>query len=490
MFIGMNYVNGEWCPHRSDFSSINPSTEEELGLFQITEGRDVDEAVDAARCAFNNWRDMSRVRRGEYFDKLAQIFKADEKRLAEAISQETGKTLNESKAEVIESLHMIQYVAGMSRMPYGEMISSEIADKDAYAFRKPKGVIAIVSPWNFPAAIGGAWNAAPALIEGNTVVWKPSEMTPMCAQIVTEMYHRAGFPPGTFNLIHGMDKTGEELVHNQVDCILFTGSAEVGKLIRQHCASTWHKTCACEMGSKSAVVVFDDANMALALDACVASAFKLSGQRCVSASRLIVDRSRVEEFTDLFVRRVRNLKIGNPLLEDDIFYGPVISERQMNRVLKYNEMTTDDPDANVFVAGKRSGDEGYFLTPHVYGAEWNNTKPYLVEEVFGPHVAIIPFDDMDEAIDIYNDTDYGLAVGLITENFKVARHCRERMNFGMGYWNGGSVAAESHLPFGGVGKSGNGYPTAARCYRAVTHEVAWTVNHEDGLTFCQGMNTR
>jgi len=489
MFVGVNYVNGEFGQHSADFASINPANEKQLGMFPITKGKGVDEAVDAARCAFNTWRELSRVKRGEYFDNLAQIMKKEHDRLVETITLETGKTLNEAHAEVTEARHMVEYVVGMSRMPYGEVIASEVSEKDAYTFRKPKGVVAIVSPWNFPMAIGGFWNAAPAIAEGNCVVWKPSELTPMCAQVVTELYDQAGFPPGVFNLIHGMDKTGEELVHNQVDCILFTGSAEVGMLIRQHCASTWHKTCACEMGSKSAVVLFDDANMNLAIDACIASAFKLSGQRCVSSGRMIVQRSRLDEFTSLFVERAGTLKVGDPMLEDGLFYGPMISAEQMLRVQDFNRTASGDPDADVLMNGVHVGDKGYCLSPHVYGMEWAD-KITLKNEVFGPHVAIIPFDDVDEGIDIYNDTKFALAVGIITDNFKIARRCRTRMDYGMGYWNGSSIGAESHLPFSGLKASGNSRPSAAHCYRSVTDEVSWTVNHEDGLTFCQGMDTK
>jgi len=490
MIMGKNYVNGKFCEHVPDFSTLNPATEEEIGFFKITEAGDVDEAVDSAHCAFDKWRELSRVQRSDYLDRLAQLMKRDHQKLLTAISQETGKTLNESHAEVIESLHMVQYAAGTGRMPYGELIASEIPHKDSYMLRKPKGVVAIVSPWNFPMAIGGFWNTAPALIEGNTVVWKPSEYTPMCAQLVAELYHEAGFPPGVFNVIHGMGQTGAELVQNNVDCILFTGSPEVGKIIRAHCATTWNKSSACEMGGKSAIIMFEDANMDLAIDSCIASAYKLTGQRCVSAGRMLVHESIIGEFTDRFMERSIDLKVGNPFVEEDAFCGPIINKKQLERVESYNKMTEDDTDVEVMLGGHRFGDQGYFITPHVYACTWDRNKRFLSEEVFGPHVAIIPFTDVDEAIHINNDTDYGLAVGFLTENFKTARRCRDKLDYGMAYWNGGSIAAESHLGFGGVKKSGNGWPSAARCYQAVTDEVAFTVNHEEGLTFCQGMKTK
>jgi aldehyde dehydrogenase (NAD+) len=502
MYRGQNYVNGEWKEHVPDFAKLDPTNEMDLGFFPITEGNAVAEAVDAAKCAFNSWRKISRVKRAEYFDNLAQLMKERHVNLTHVISEETGKTLNEASAEVNESRHMIEVVAGSGRQSSGEVYASEVGAKDIYVTRKPKGVVAVVSPWNFPLAIGSCWCAAPAILEGNCVVHKPSEYTPMTAQLGAWLYEEAGFPPGVFNLIHGMEHTGEQLVHdNGVDVVLFTGSAEVGRLIRQHCASTWHKTCSCEMGSKSAIIVFEDADIDLAIDACVGSAFKLSGQRCVSASRMIVQRTLVEEFTERFVERAKELKTGAPakkfknlkpildklITEEDNDYGPLINMDAVDKVEFYNKMVREDPDANVFLDGGRLNGDGYFFSPFVYGAEWDNRKRFLVEEVFGPHVAIIPFDETQDAIDIYNDTEYGLALGVITEDFRTMRICRDECDTGMLYINGGCIGAESFLPFGGVKKSGNGWKSAAGTYRAVTEEIVVTTNHERGVSWAQGM---
>jgi aldehyde dehydrogenase (NAD+) len=256
------------------------------------------------------------------------------------------------------------------------------------------------------------------------------------------------------------------------------------------------------MGSKSAVIVFDDANFELAVSSSIASAFKLSGQRCVSSGRIIVQRGIYEEFAESFAQYASQIHPGKPLLEPLPEYrishyppivqsnalaymGPLINEQQFNRVLEFNRMVREDRESTILIDSMHHG-PGYFVTPMVYKTEWRDV-PYLKQEVFGPHVAIIPFDTIDDAIRIYNDTDYGLAVGVITENFKQARICRDRCDYGMCYWNGGSIAAESHMGFGGVKKSGNGFPSAARTVQAVTHEVAWTVNHDDTLNFPQGM---
>jgi aldehyde dehydrogenase (NAD+) len=495
MYVGMNYIDGEFTRNRPDFSSYCPYTEEPIGIFPMSQPMDVCEAVDAAKKAFLKWRSLSRVVRAEYFDRLCQVLKARSQGIAHMISQETGKPLNESVAEVNEALHMAQYTFGMGRMPCGEVIASEIAAKDSYVFRKPKGVIGVIAPWNFPFAIGGFWCAAPALLEGNTVVFKPSEDTPIVGQIIAELYNEAGFPPGVFNLIHGDGVVGSLLVrHHDVVHICFTGSAQVGRDIRKACANSWDKSCSCEMGSKSAVIVFADADMDLALAACVASAYKLSGQRCVSAGRLIVEHQCIMEFMAKFVEMSQKIKIGDPF-EENVFMGPIINASQRHRIEGFNEKTKcHSEDIQILLEGKRLDRKGYFLTPHIYTGKWRPKNYYqgseratfFREEVFGPHVAIIPFDDLDEAIDIYNDTEYGLSLGVCTNDFKKARECRDRCDFGLGYWNGGSIAAESHLPFGGVKKSGNGWPSAAGTFQAVIHEVTWTVNHGP-LAFPQGL---
>ena len=485
---GKNYINGNFIEASGEniFKSKDPATGEILGFFPESGKSDVDSAYHFARDSFYGWRQYSRVQRAEYFLKLANIIEKRKEEIAKVISLETGKVYNESIAEVNEALHMAQYAFSTGRMPYGEAIASELPEKDAYMLRKPKGVVAIIAPFNFPFAIGGFWCAAPALVEGNTVILKPSEDVPWVGQLTAELYHEAGFPPGVFNMVQGDGKVGNGLIRQDVDHVCFTGSADVGMHVRKTCAESWHKTCSCEMGSKSAVIIHEDANYDMAMAACLASAYKLSGQRCVSAGRLIVHRSLYDRFADEFANRSGDLVTGDPF-DDNTFYGSIINKKQLERVMEFNEMVASDSQADVLLMGERI-DDSLFLTPTVYQTEWRDV-PYLKQEVFGPHVSIIPYDTVDDAIRIYNDTDYGLALGVITENFKIARRIRNECDFGLGYWNGGSIAAESHLGFGGVKKSGNGQPSAARTFRSVTHEVSWTVNHGDSLNFPQGMKT-
>jgi aldehyde dehydrogenase (NAD+) len=490
MYKGRNFIGGKWYSSEETFNNLNPVDEHVAGVWPQSQLSQVDEAVGHARRTLDSWRSLSRVNRCDYLYKVAKIIERERENLAAAISLETGKNYNESIAEVNEALHMAQYAFGSGRTPHGEALASEIAEKDAYMLRKPKGVVAIISPWNFPLAIGAFWCMAPALVEGNTIVIKPSEDAPLSTELAVKIYEEAGIPDGVINLVHGDGVVGDYLAKHDVDHICFTGSAEVGQHIRRVCADSWHKTCSCELGSKSAVIVFDDANFDLAVTASIASSFKLSGQRCVSASRLIVHRSIYDRFCDEYLRYASQIKAGNPFDENghpsnDSYMGPLINKQQQDRVVHFNKLVAEDKDTEVLLMGEAS-EVGFFASPTVYKVEWAD-KPFLKNEVFGPHVAIIPFDTTEEAIEIYNDTDYGLAVGVVTEDFKKARLCRDKCDYGMCYWNGGSIAAESHLGFGGVKKSGNGFPSAARTFRAVTHEVAWTVNHDESLTFPQGM---
>ena len=390
---------------------------------------------------------------------------------------------------------MAQFAFGSGRTPTGDIVASELAEKDSYMIRKPKGVIAIVSPFNFPLAIGPFWCAAPALVEGNTVVIKPSEDAPWSTQAAAQLYDYVGLPAGVLNVVHGDGEAGDALIRAGVDHICFTGSAEVGQHVRKVAAESWHKTTSCEMGSKSACIVFDDADIDMAVDAAIASAFKLSGQRCVSSGRMIVQRGVYDEFCEKFAAKASELKTGNPFNEDgtvndEMYYGAIINEQGFAKVRSYNDQVNRDPQAEVLVSPAYTGNSGtYYSTPMVYKVEWRGVDaPYLRNEVFGPHVALIPFDTIEDGVRIYNDTEYGLAVGILTNNYRTARYCRDNCDTGMCYWNGGSIAAESHLSFGGVKKSGNGFPSAAKTWQAVTHTMSWTVNHGEDIAFPQGMS--
>ncbi|MSQ94518.1 MAG: aldehyde dehydrogenase family protein [Gemmataceae bacterium] len=495
---GRHYVAGQWrTPTGPTFSSTNPGRlSETIGTFPLGTNADADEAVAAARAAFPAWRRNSRIRRAELFDNLAQLVKRETDNLAHLMARECGKVVTECRAEVIEGLHMIQYVFGTGRMPIGDVLSSEIAEKDTFMRRKPWGVAAVITPWNFPFAVP-LWMLGPSLVEGNTVVFKPSEDTPAIGQRIVELFVEAGFPPGVINLVHGEGEAGEALVRNPgVNCVLFTGSYHVGKRIAEISAGLHDRIVASETGSKSAVIVAEDAKLDLAVTAGIISAFKTSGQRCVSAGRILVHEKLIDAYAKKLVAVAKRLKIGDPL-DANNFTGPVINKAAMEKVERYNALAKEE-GAEILLHGTRLQSpgtavpglsDGCFLSPHIYRIQHGPRVRCIREEVFGPHLALIPFKDNEEAVRIYNDTDYGLSLAIITESYRTMRYFRDECEYGMGYVNLPCIGAEVHLPFGGVKKSGNGHPSAAGLIEAVTHKTAWTVNHAEEVKMAQGLTT-
>lgn len=494
-WTGRMYIGGNWsADSHEQFENRNPARfDEVLGTYPRAAAGDVDKAVQAARRAFVPWRRTSRIKRGEPFARLAGLIEQRVDDLAAVLARESGKVLDEARAEVVEGLHMVQYVYGTARQPIGEAIASEIEAKDLYVRRKPRGVVAVITPWNFPFAVP-LWMLGPSLLEGNTTVFKPSEETPEIGQRLVQLFVEAGFPPGAINLVHGLgEEAGEALAgHEDVDVVAFTGSYEVGSHIRQLAAACDHKTCACEMGSKSAVIVCEDAALDLAVNAAVLSAFKTTGQRCVSAGRVLIHRRLLDEFSDRLVERARALKFADPFTSG-AFAGPLVNEAGVKKVEYYNRLAIEE-SARVLLEGGRMTDPehagGYFMSPFVYQQEHRPSVRTIREEVFGPHLAIIPFDSDEQAIAIYNDTRYGLSMAVITEDYRRWRLYRDECDYGMGYVNLPCIGAEVHLPFGGVKRSGNGQPSAAALVDAVTHKTAFTVNHERGITMAQGMSAK
>jgi len=489
-----NYINGEWVSGSQEFESLNPANlKETIGTAPLSNAGDVDQAVSAAKHAYESWRDLSWVKRAEYVDAFAQLLKRDLAEISTLVTRECGKPINEGRADAVEALHMAQYVAGMGRTPNGFTVSSEIAAKDAYILRKSKGVVACITPWNFPSAIP-LWVILPSVVAGNTVVFKPAEQTPITAHKLMELFHEAGFPAGVINLLHGTgEDAGDPLVkHKDVAAILFTGSRAVGKYIQQVAAGDAYKFAATEMGGKNATIVLEDADLGIAVNACVLGAFKTSGQRCVSTSRIIIDRKLEPEFTRQYLEKVKRIKIGNGLNEE-IFMGPLIEEGGVEKWKHHNQKAREE-GAEVLIDGQVLTEGEYacgnFVSPFVYRFDGYKKNTFcLREEAFSPHVAIIPVSGMEEAVSVYNDTDYGLAMAVITEDYRKWRWVRDHADYGLGYVNLPSIGAEVHLPFGGVKASGNGHPGAEGILDSVTHRVAFTVNHAHEIVMAQGLST-
>jgi aldehyde dehydrogenase (NAD+) len=490
---GKHRIAGRWLEAADrSFESHNPAHWDQIvGVFPLGTPETANQAVAAARAAYPAWRRTSRIKRAELFDNLAQLIKRDTDKLAELMARECGKVVTECRAEVVEGLHMVQHVFGTGRMPMGDVLASEVAEKDAFMRRKPWGVAAVITPWNFPFAVP-LWMLGPSLNEGNTVVFKPSEDTPAIGQRLVELFDEAGFPAGTINLVHGDHVAGEALVRNpEVNIALFTGSYEVGHRIQQLSAEFYDRIVACEMGSKSAVIVCEDAKLDLAVSAGIISAFKTSGQRCVSAGRILVAEKIFDKYAQQFVATAKGLRIGEPL-DASHFTGPVIHQGAVEKVERYNELARTEK-ADVLLPGGRLTANGHakgcYLSPFVYRIEARPGVRCVREEVFGPHLALIPFKTNEDAVRIYNDTEYGLSMAVITEDYRAMRLFRDECEYGMGYVNLPCIGAEVHLPFGGVKKSGNGHPSAAGLIETVTHKTAWTVNHAKEIIMAQGLTT-
>jgi len=277
-----------------------------------------------------------------------------------------------------------------------------------------------------------------------------------------------------------------------VDVVLFTGSKEVGLKIKEHCGRDPRKMAVCEMGGKNAIIVLEDADLDLAVNAAILSAFKTTGQRCVSAERLIVHQGVVGQFTRKFLDMAQRIRVGDPL-DANTFMGPLVSEAGLKKTLFYNNLARKEGAEVLLDVGRLNGGalaRGYFLGPFICRMQHRSDSRVLREEVFGPHVAVTPCRDVDDAIRIYNDSDYGMALSVITQDYRKMREVRQACEFGVGYWNLPTIGAEVQLPFGGVKASGTGMPSAATLIDAVTHRVAWTVNYAREIKMAQGLSAR
>jgi len=487
-----HYIDGERVPGEGErFESRNPATGAIVGDYRKGTEAEVGAAVAAAESAFESWRARSYTERA---DVLWDVFHALRERtdeLGELVSRECGKELSEGKADIREAAHMVEWAAGNARHPHGDVVPSEIPEKDAYMRREPRGVVGCITPWNFPVAIP-FWHMAVALVEGNTVVWKPAEQTPACAEAVADLLDDAGVPDGVFNMVQGFGDAGAELVSDsRIGTVLFTGSAEVGHNIAADVARQPGKIAACEMGGKNAVVVTEKADLDIAVRSALLSAFKTTGQRCVSAERLIVHEDVLGEFRERFVALAERVVVGDPL-EEGTFMGPLVDESGVEKFHRYNELAREE-GAEVLVdradLERPPTAEGHWVGPFVYELAHDPDHRCLREEVFGPHVAVIPYSGgIERAVEIQNATDYGLAGAVISEDYRQQNYYRDHAELGLAYANLPCIGAEVQLPFGGVKRSGNGRPSAREIIETVTERTAWTVNNDRDITLAQGLS--
>jgi alpha-ketoglutaric semialdehyde dehydrogenase len=460
-----NYIGGEWvdAAGTETFESTNPATGETIGAFPRSTEGDVDRAVDAAKDAYERWRLLPAPKRAEILFRVGQRFIDRKDELTELMVQEMGKVRAEAGGDVQEAIDMTFYMAGEGRRLFGHTTPSEMPDKFQMSVRMPVGVVGAITPWNFPIAIP-SWKIAPALVCGDTVVFKPARDTPMLGERFVEIFEEAGLPPGVLNIVHGGGETvGERLVkHPEVPLISLTGSREVGVRTMENGAPLL-KHIHLELGGKNAIIVMDDADVELAVDGILWSAFGTSGQRCTAASRVIASGKVYEALQSQLVERAEKLRLGSGL-EADTDIGPVINRSALEKIHSYTEIGKDE-GAKLLTGGEvatENGlDKGFFYRPTVF-ADVDPGMRIAQEEIFGPTTALIRATDVDEAIRIANGIEYGLSSSIFTRDVNKAFKAMRDLNAGITYINAGTIGAEVHLPFGGTKATGNGHREAGQ----------------------------
>jgi aldehyde dehydrogenase (NAD+) len=455
----LNYIDGKWVKSSSGktFDNINPATGELVGRFQLGTREDVNKAVEAAKKALPSWKNTPAPKRGELLLKVADLLERRKSELAKLMTMENGKNLEEAGGDVQEAIDMFRYIAGEGRRLFGETTPSELKDKFCMTIREPIGVVGMITPWNFPIAIP-AWKIAPALVCGNTIVFKPATDTPLSMIKLTEILEECGVPKGVINVVTGSGSVVGDAIakHKDIQALSFTGSTEVGRHVYIEGAKRLVGV-ELEMGGKNPQIVLSDANLELAIEGATWGAFGTAGQRCTATSRIIVEKPVLSKFTKMFLNKVRKIKVGNGL-EKGVFMGPVINERQMTKILGYIEKGKKE-GAKLLTGGYRlSGKEyekGFFIAPTVFTGV---TKDMTIakEEIFGPVVCIMEAKNFEEAIEIANSVEYGLSWSIYTKDVNKAFQAMKRAESGIFYVNAPTIGAEVHLPFGGIKGTGNG----------------------------------
>ncbi|HYX11142.1 MAG TPA: aldehyde dehydrogenase family protein [Candidatus Acidoferrum sp.] len=458
-----HFIAGEWCESSSGatFESHNPADARDvIGRFQQGTAADVAMAIRAADTAGGLWRRTPAPKRGEILYRFGALMAEHKERLARAMTREMGKVIAEARGDVQEGIDIAFLMAGEGRRMFGDTTPSELPDKWAMSIRQPIGVAGIITPWNFPMAIP-CWKMMPALVAGNTVVFKPSSDTPHCATLLVELMAEAGFPPGTVNLVTGAGgEVGDAIIDNpDVSVISFTGSSATGKAIAVR-AGRHLKRLSLELGGKNAIAVMADADLDLATDGILWSAFGTTGQRCTAASRVVVERAVVEPLLERLESHARKLRLGSGL-DDQVDVGPLINEAAVDKVGTY--VGIGRREGELILGGERArGDDlanGHFFAPTIF----RDVAPMdriAQEEIFGPVLSVIAVEDYPAAATAVNQTRYGLSSSIFTRDADTAFRAMRDFETGIVYVNAGTTGAETHLPFGGWKETGNGHREA------------------------------
>jgi aldehyde dehydrogenase (NAD+) len=457
------FIAGEWVDSGSGrtFESRNPAdTRDLIGRFQAGTAADAARAIRAAEIAGLTWRRTPAPKRGEILYRFGALMAEHKERLARAMSREMGKVLTEARGDVQEGIDIAFLMAGEGRRLFGDTTPSELPDKWAMSIREPIGVAGIITPWNFPIAIP-CWKMMPALVSGNTVVFKPSSDTPHCATLLVELMVEAGFPAGTVNLVTGPGaEVGDAIVASpDVPVISFTGNTETGRRLATQ-AATRLKRVSLELGGKNGIVVLADADLDLATDGIVWSAFGTTGQRCTAASRVIVERPVLDTLLERLEGRAKALRLGSGL-DPATDVGPLVNAGALDKVAGYIDVGRRDGE--LVTGGQRASgvglEHGHFFEPTIFAGVAPMDR-LAQEEIFGPVLSVITVDDYQAAVTALNQIRYGLSSAIFTRDANSAFRAMRDFETGIVYINAGTIGAETHLPFGGTKETGNGHREA------------------------------
>ena len=448
-----SYVGGQ--PFGGETSvDINPARPDEvIAEVELADADTASQAIAAARDAFERWRALPAPTRGEYLRLTADHLEAAAEPIGIELSREEGKTLREAVGEVRRAVGVLRYFAAQTLEPDGETYPSSTPQTFLYARREPVGVVLAITPWNFPIAIA-AWKIAPALAYGNTVVWKPAELTPVTAVRLYEAFQAAGLPAGVLNLVLGRGSVvGDALTGGAVDLITFTGSNAVGKRVQAQAVERGIKV-QMELGGKNPAVVLADADLERAASEIARGAFNSTGQKCTATSRVIVDESVRAEFTDRLATIARQLKVGDPL-ESDTNLGPLVSDAARSTVREYLEIARQEGGEIITGGDFPEIEGGFYAAPTVIEGLTSDSR-VMREEIFGPVAAILPVNGYDEAIVAANDTPFGLSASVFTTNLSAALAFANEIEAGIVRVNLESAGGDYNAPFGGMKGSGSG----------------------------------
>lgn len=458
--VYLNFISGEWRQGTTTEWDLNRNParpSEVLGKSTRSSLSDLNRAIEAAQKAQTEWARKPRPARGAVLAKTAEIIRRKADTFAESMTREEGKNLNESRGEVAKTINVLEFMASEGRRPIGQVIPSEMPNTFLYTTRAPHGVVGIITPWNFPLCIP-AWKIAPALLEGNAVIFKPATLTPACAMLLTQAFEEAGLPPGLLNLVYGSGSViGNAIAQDKrIRAVSFTGSNDVGIQLNVTAAKRLAHV-QLEMGGKNPIIVLSDADLPLAADAAIQGAFGSTGQRCTATSRVIVEKSVHERLVALLVAKTRAIQVGDGLANPAAM-GPVVDEKQHASVLAAID-TAKKEGANLMCGGERVGaegpDTGYFVAPTIF----DNVTPEMTlarEEVFGPVLAVIPVADFDEALRVANAVEYGLSSSIYTRDVQRVMQYADRVETGILHVNSPTVGGEAQAPFGGMKATGTG----------------------------------